>query len=326
MMKRSLMAILMILIGIGFVLGDTQSVFAQGSELDEFTLEEITVTAQKREEDLQKVPVAIETISGADLTDWGRTDFSDAFTGITTVKVQQTTRGFIISMRGMSDDQGGQNSPVTVNIDGDYTRRQEVGLMGLLDMERIEVLNGPQGILYGRLATGGAINLVTASPTDRFEANGLIEYGSYSLMRTQGILNVPVNEKWALRAAFQTVLRDGYMDNGEMDADEKSGRIKARFSPNDDFTLTLTGEKSKTGGVGTGDVKLANFIVRGFTAPEPHDTCFSRYALSSVRLSLSFSSSVTTTNSQGCRLLAEGALIDSSRICSIISRGTESFL
>ena len=253
-MKRYLIATLMVLFGIGFVLGDTQSVFAQGDEIDEFTLEEITVTAQKREEDLQKVPVAIETISGVELSEWGRTDFSDAFSGITTVKIQQTTRGYIISMRGMSDDQGGQNSPVTVNIDGDYTRRQEVGLMGLLDMERIEVLNGPQGVLYGRLATGGAINLVTADPTERFEANGLVEYGSYSLMRTQGVLNVPVNEKWALRAAFQTVLRDGYMDNGEMDADEKSGRIKAKFTPNDDITVVLTGEKSKTGGVGTGDV------------------------------------------------------------------------
>jgi iron complex outermembrane receptor protein len=238
-----------------FCMEGAPSVYAQEDESEDvFILEEITVTAEKRSENLQKVPVAIEAVTGATLAETGKTDFYDALSGITSLHMQEGTRGFIVSLRGMSDDQGGQNSPVTVNVDGDYTRRQEVGLSGLLDIDRIEVLNGPQGTLYGRASSAGVVNVISKNPTDKFEASGLVEFGSYNLQHTDGVLNVPLNEELALRAAYRSVIRDGYMSNGENDQDEQSARLKAAYNPNEDVELVLTFENQRTGGRGTGFV------------------------------------------------------------------------
>jgi len=231
-------------------------VYAQESgDEDVFMLEEVTVTAEKRAENLQNVPVAIEAITGSALTETGKTDFYDALSGITSLHMQEGTRGFIVSLRGMSDDQGGQNSPVTVNVDGDYTRRQEVGLGGLLDIDRIEVLNGPQGTLYGRASSAGVVNVISKNPTDKFEASGLVEFGNYNLQHTDGVLNVPLNGAVALRAAYRSVIRDGYLSNGENDQDEQTARIKASYLPTEDIDLVLTFENQRSGGRGTGFVE-----------------------------------------------------------------------
>jgi iron complex outermembrane receptor protein len=253
-MKKVLMLTSTIALGFVFVLGALPSTFAQEGSVDEFTLEEITVTAQKREENLQKVPLAIESVSGFDLVELGKVDFYDALSSVTSLIMQEGTRGFVVSLRGMSNDQGGQDSPVALTIDGAYTNRQEGGSAGLLDVDRIEVLMGPQGTLHGRLATAGVVNIISKNPTDIFEAYGLLEYGNYNLLHTDGVLNVPLSESWAMRAAFRTVIRDGYLSNGENDNDEKTGRVKTSFTPNDDFKLVFTLENTRVGGRGKGSV------------------------------------------------------------------------
>lgn len=232
-----------------------QAYAQEGADDDMFILEEITVTAEKREENLQKVPVAIEAVTGSTLKETGKTDFYDALSGITSLHMQEGTRGFIVSLRGMSDDQGGQNSPVTVNVDGDYTRRQEVGLGGLLDIDRIEVLNGPQGTLYGRASSAGVVNVISKNPTDEFEASGLVEFGSYNLQHTDGVLNVPISDSLALRTAYRSVIRDGYLSNGENDQDEQTARLKASYRPTDIIDLVFTFENQRGGGRGTGFVE-----------------------------------------------------------------------
>lgn len=237
-----------------FIFSNVPSVKAQDTGDFEFTLEEITVTAQKREENLQKVAVAMDAVEGDDLVALGKVNFYDALSNVTSVIMQEGTRGFVVSIRGMANIQGGQDSPVGLNIDGAYTNRQEAGSAGLLDVDRIEVLNGPQGTLQGRLATAGVVNIITKNPTDDFEASGLIEVGNYKLLHADGMLNVPLSDSWALRSAYRMVTRDGYLSNGENDADEKSARVKASFKPNDDFSLVLTGEQIRTGGRGKGSV------------------------------------------------------------------------
>lgn len=254
-MKVRNIGILTLILGLFFLFNSTCSVMAQDSGAEvEFTLEEITVTAEKREENMQKVPVAIEAISGDKLDELGIVDFYDALGSLTSVHMRGTSRGFDPSLRGISNDGGSQDSPVAVTIDGDYTRRSEATTAGLLDTSRIEVLNGPQGTLYGRLSTAGVVNIISNNPTEDYEASGMISAGSYSLLQMQGTMNVPVNETWAFRAAFRSVVRDGYLSLGESDNDEKTARVKSSYKPNDDVTLVLTVEKTKTTGRGSGSV------------------------------------------------------------------------
>lgn len=123
-----------------------------------------------------------------------------------------------------------------------------------LNIDRIEVLMGPQGTLYGRLSTAGVVNVISKDPTDKYEASGLIEFGNYSLLHTDSVFNAPLNEEWSVRAAFRSVVRDGYLSSGQNDKDEKTGRIKTRFAPNDDLDMVFTVESTQTGGRGTGTV------------------------------------------------------------------------
>lgn len=257
-MKKGLMLILMVSIGFGLVISDHPWVNAQ--ETEEFTLEEITVTAQKREENQQKVPIAMEVLSGEDFKEQGRNDIDEILETISSVMIQAAEDGLRVSIRGMSND----NSPfmnisistptVAVHTDGVYTSKN-TGNQNLYDIERMEVLFGPQSTLYASTSPGGIVNIVTAKPnTDKYEASGVLEYGNYNFLHTEGILNAPLSDTTALRAAFSTAVHDGYLTNGSMDEDTKSARLKALFQPNDKFSLLLTGELNKSGGQGFASV------------------------------------------------------------------------
>jgi iron complex outermembrane receptor protein len=239
--------------------GGPQSVVAQDEE-DTFMLEEITVTAQKRAENQQKVAIAMEVVSGEELTALGKTDISEILNSVSSVMIQSSTDGLRVSIRGISND----NSPfrniqastptVAVNTDGVYTNRNS-GNTSLYDVDRVEVLFGPQSTMYASGSPGGIVNVVTADPkTDQYSASGAIEYGNYDLLHTEGSLNVPVNDAVAFRAAFYTSVRDGYLSNGSNDEDKKSGRLKALYQPNENFSMVLTGEVTKSAGQGFASV------------------------------------------------------------------------
>lgn len=253
-MKKRSVLLLAFIFCFGFTVCGGTFVNAQEAE---FTLEEITVTAEKREVNLQKVPLAIEAVTGEALTQYGKTNFDDALQEIPAVIMQSSTRGgHMVSIRGVSQDTGGLENPVAVHVDGSYTNRMDAGVAGLLDIERIEVLKGPQGTLMGALSTAGAVNIITRSPTQELEASGTVEVGDYNRMRAQGVFNSPINESWAVRAAFQIVGHDGYVAGGFNDADEKTIRVKAKYAPNKDFYVTFTGLSQKVGGRGKGFVQV----------------------------------------------------------------------
>jgi iron complex outermembrane receptor protein len=245
------------IIGIVFTFNAVIAV-AQDDEDFEFTLEEVKVTAQKREENLQKVAINMETISKWDLEETGAVNIMDALSGITFALVQQQGLELQVSMRGLDNDglPEDSHSQVSVNVDGVYSESLVTGYTGMYDMERIEVLAGPQGTLYSKTSSGGVVNLVTAMPSDEFDASGSFELGSFNLMSTTGMLNTPISEKWAVRTAFNTVNRDGYISNGMDDLDMKSGRIKLGFTPNEDISFVMAAESTKSdgkgGGTGTG--------------------------------------------------------------------------
>jgi iron complex outermembrane receptor protein len=105
--------------------------------------------------------------------------------------------------------------------------------------------------MYASASPGGIVNIVTANPKlETYSASGSVEYGNYELLKTEGSVNVPVSSTVALRGAFSTSVRDGYLTNGGMDEDSKAARLRTLYKPSDIFSIILTGELSKTGGQG----------------------------------------------------------------------------
>lgn len=234
-----------------FLSTNVSSVTAQ-EIFEEFTLEEITITAQKREENQQKTAMAVEVITAEDLQRSGKADLTDILSNVPGLITNTASDGLRISLRGISDDtatfkgQSMSTPAVAVNTDGVYSNRKDSGT-GLFDLERVEVLYGPQSTLYASTSPGGIVNLITASPKlDKFAVSATVEAGNYGLLHTEGSVNAPITDTVALRAAFTTSKHDGYLSNGGNSADTKAARLRTLFQPNDNLSFTVTGEISKS--------------------------------------------------------------------------------
>jgi outer membrane receptor protein involved in Fe transport len=130
-----------------------------------------------------------------------------------------------------------QKTAVAVYFDGAYL--SESVLQGMMfDLQRVEVDKGPQTTLFGKDAEAGAINFISNKPVlGETSGEGELEYGSYNTVRTEGVINVPIGDTFALRAAGQTFSHRGYMDSGLDDADTQSARLSALWRPNDQESL-----------------------------------------------------------------------------------------
>jgi len=258
MKKRKFLYLLAFTIGFIFTIGEASALFAQETADEEFTLEEITVTAQKRAENQQKVAIAMETISGDTIKELGKTDIDQILSSVSSIIINKAQDGMRVTLRGISNDNGVffgrqvSTPTVAVNMDGAYTNRSAAG-SNLYDVERVEVLYGPQSTLYSTPSPGGIVNVVSASPKlDRFSTSALFEAGNFSLMHGEASLNVPLASKVAFRVAANVTKRDGYLTNGADDEDTKSARFKALFQATDKLSITLIAEYSKQGGQGMG--------------------------------------------------------------------------
>ena len=223
-------------------------------------LEEIIVTARKREENLQDTPISVTAFTAADIRAQGLSDLSQI--GESTPNLvfdfadsnSASSNSAIIHIRGIgaSDwtltvDQG-----VGLYVDGVYLSRSIGGVLDLVDFERIEVLRGPQGTLFGKNTIGGAINITTVKPTtEALFGNAEITTGSYGRIDLKGSLNVPLTETLAARASFSTKNRDGYVENiapGGTDLgneDSLSGRLALRWSATDALTFDLSADYTR---------------------------------------------------------------------------------
>ncbi len=256
-MKKPIVLFLMVVFGLGLVFGSTASTNA---EENVFTLEEVTVTADKREQNVQKVAIPVQTISGYELTENGIVDLEDALKNVSNALVSPAGEEMTVIIRGMDNDSmpGDSFSQVAVTVDGSFSNSWGVGTTGIYDMQRIEVLTGPQGTLYSRNSSGGVVNMISNDPTsEKFEASGSVEKGNYNLLNVQGMINAPVNDELAIRAAFISTVHDGYSTNGLSDADDRSMRLKLGYKPSEDFSGVLTYEYSKIGGKSQGDGYVA---------------------------------------------------------------------
>ena len=213
-------------------------------------LEEVVVTAQKRAESVQDVPIAINAIVGDQLDALGVQGVDDLVTLFPNLSLQNNSSiNSGVTIRGV----GTNNWHITgLQAVGQY--QDEVSLfsqytsqLGLFDMERVEVLRGPQNTLFGRNTTGGAVNYISRKPsTDGIEGYGLTNVGNEGRIDVEGAVNIPLGERAALRIAGQTVNRDGIFNNAfngrKMgDIERHSGRVQLLFNISDRTEILING-------------------------------------------------------------------------------------
>jgi len=224
------------------VMGAAAPAFAQDT-----TVGEVVVTAQKREEAIQDVPIAVSAFSQDTLEKAKIDGGPNLVLAIPNVNFSKGNfTGYNFQIRGVgaklvaaSGDAGTgihlNNAPLTANnlFESEF-----------FDVERVEVLRGPQGTLYGRNATGGVVNVITAKPTDEFEASIRGEVGNYNARKLRGMVNIPLGDMFAVRFAGSMLMRDGYGDNLTTgnDVDDRdlwNTRVTLAFNPTDTFNTFL---------------------------------------------------------------------------------------
>lgn len=191
---------------------------AQGEEAKPNTLDAITVSARKREESLQEVPVAVTAFTADGLDKLNVEDISDlgAFVPNLTVyaaRGSSSTLTAYIRAVGQSDPLWGVDPGVGLYLDDVYVARPQGALLDVFDVERIEVLRGPQGSLYGKNTIGGAIKYVSSALDEDFYGRGSVTIGNYSQLDTKASVNLPLGSGWATRLAVASLSRDGYGEN-----------------------------------------------------------------------------------------------------------------
>jgi iron complex outermembrane receptor protein len=220
----------------------------------------VVVTADKSAKSIQKTSIAVSVVSGQEIQSQGRTKMDDVLMNQPATVVQGAAKGFMVSIRGLGMNlppQMGQGA-VSINYDGAYTSRAENSAAGFYDLDRVEVLRGPQATLYGRNAVGGVLNVISRDPSLK-GLNGYVaaEIGDYSLGHLEGAINVPLSDQFAVRASGSAIDRKGYLSNGHDDNVAQAGRVKLLYQPNDDVKLVVGAEHTHLGGKGPGGVPLA---------------------------------------------------------------------
>ncbi|MDJ0751342.1 MAG: TonB-dependent receptor plug domain-containing protein, partial [Woeseiaceae bacterium] len=214
-------------------------------------LEEITVTAQKREQSLQDTAVAVTALSGDDLAANGVIDIARLDTLAPGLQLGQSGNDPRPAMRGARTQQVEANDvAVAFYTDGLYRPRHGQALAGFVDISRVEVLRGPQGTLFGRNSLGGLIHVVSNKPEyDATDYGFALTGGDFSQARGEGFFNVPMGDSAALRVAAVRETRDPYVSNTELgdsgglkDADTSYIRGQLAFAPSDTFDVTFRAE------------------------------------------------------------------------------------
>lgn len=210
----------------------------------ESAIEEIVVTAQRREQNLQDVPIAIEAFTAEIIQ---KNMFQDVGEYLTrTPNASFITNGARsrrqISIRGVTNFLGFVGTSTTGFYLDDFSIGVSTINPPIMDIERIEILRGPQATYFGRNAVGGGISITTKKPTDEFEGSIMADYSSFDTIDLEGVVNIPiVEDKFAVRVNAKRVESDGNIKNihpigGGNDSEYEYAKVAARFTPNDQFT------------------------------------------------------------------------------------------
>jgi iron complex outermembrane recepter protein len=218
------------------------------------SLEEVVVTAENRSVSAQRVPITMDLVSGKSITKQGITDLVQLQNVAPSLNIVQNTIFNQINVRGVGSNDGAaelSDQAVTVGIDGEYLNRPIALNASMFDLERVEVLKGPQGTLYGRNATAGAVNIVSKKPTQAREVDISATYGNYNTTKLQGVVNLPLGKKAAMRAAALLSKHDGYRNGGSLVGRIDNGnfwaaRLGLDLNPTKKLNIYLAGEMNKT--------------------------------------------------------------------------------
>lgn len=216
---------------------------------ESLVLEEVTVTAQRRSQSLQEVPIAVTALSGDELSLRGMSDISELGQSVPSLTLEpsratnSTLTAFIRGI-GQQDPLAGFEQGVALYLDDVYMARPQGALLDIYDVERIEVLRGPQGTLYGRNAVGGAIKYVTRRLTDETEVRLRAAYGTYNQRELVATVALPVTDSFRVGGTVATFQRDGFGDNlftgGEQyDKDIVGYRLSAEWDVTDNVLVRL---------------------------------------------------------------------------------------
>ncbi|MFC3052409.1 TonB-dependent receptor [Kordiimonas pumila] len=237
--------------------------------------EEIVVTARKREENLQDTPISISAFSGASLEARGISEVTGianftpniVFQSVPSNSGVASSASIYIRGIGQNDFAPTVEPGVGMYIDGVYLGRSVGGVFDLIDIERIEVLRGPQGTLFGRNTIGGAVSITTEKPTREFGFKGDVKYGTDNLFNVRGVLNMPVSDNAGVKISGGYFSQDGYVsrpfddqDLGNKESYTFKGVFNADITPDLEVTLAADYFRDKSNGpavliTGVGDLE-----------------------------------------------------------------------
>jgi iron complex outermembrane receptor protein len=219
-------------------------------------IEEIVVTAQRRAENLQEVPIAVSAFSAAELENRGITETLDIIQFVPNLFGSNNTglgsaNAYFLRGLGNTETIATFDPPVGTYVDDIYISRQNANNFGFFDVERVEVLRGPQGTLFGRNTTGGAVNIIVRRPGDEVSGFAEVSYGRFDMKRLRGSVNVPFSEGIAVKVSGYYQDDDGYARNvttGERLNDNDGagirGAVRLKISDNVEWNLAATYTRS----------------------------------------------------------------------------------
>lgn len=221
-------------------------------------LQEVVVTAQKRTQSLQKVAAAVTVLDAEVLVAKGVVDIRAAQMLLPSVRFQEENASTEIYIRGVGStlDLPQIEPPTAINFNGIYIPR-EANSVPFFDIERLELLPGPQGTLYGRSALGGTVNVSFARPVFETETSVAVDVGNYALIHGTAVYNAAFSDKSAIRIAVDYTSRDGFMDSGANSRDDGAVRLSYLYD-SDEFSAYLWGYVVDKNG------KSPNLVNKGF--------------------------------------------------------------
>ena len=235
----------------------------QASEDDAGGIQDIVVTAQRKEESLQRAPIAVTALGGDELRSAGVIAPQNLTALVPALQVISAGAYPLYYVRGVGNFNGNplSDSAIAVNYNDVYIGRPTSTYGLFYDLERIEVLKGPQGTLYGRNATGGSVNILPRKPRlGEFGGEASLEYGNYNTIRADAAANVPISDIAALRIAGIVARHDGYLNNGTADQDDVGGRLSFLVEPSSDLKINLSGDYYSQQGKGADAVAVPSGV------------------------------------------------------------------
>ena len=211
------------------------------------TIGELVVTAQRREENLQDTPIAVSAFSASTLKNAKLEGGNDLLLQVPNSNFTRSNfGGFNFKIRGVGTDVigSGGTQGVSINENELPVTANHFQDADFFDVDRVEVLRGPQGTLYGRNATGGAVDIITTQPNSQFGGYGSIQYGNYNQLKATGAVNIPLGDMFAVRIAGVRLVNDGFGTNTYLGTrvdgrDLGAARVTLSFKPSDRFSAYL---------------------------------------------------------------------------------------